>query len=135
MRTQTLFAAGLAALAFAPAALADWAISWSSIDTGGTQNVAAGSYRVSSTLGQHDAANRTAFLNYAVTTGYQAGAVVDCRADFNGDGFVDFFDFNDFVDCFEGIACPAGKSADFNGDGFADFFDFDEFVAVFEAGC
>lgn len=58
-----------------------------------------------------------------------------CAADFNGDGFVDFFDFDEFVQCFEGSACPPGKSADFNGDGFADFFDYDDFVAVFEAGC
>ncbi len=58
-----------------------------------------------------------------------------CPADFNGDGFLDFFDFDDFVACFEGGACPPGKSADFNNDGFADFFDFDDFVIAFEAGC
>lgn len=58
-----------------------------------------------------------------------------CAADFNGDGFLDFFDFDDFVVCFEGGACPPGRSGDFNGDGFADFFDYDDFVAAFEAGC
>ncbi len=58
-----------------------------------------------------------------------------CPADFNGDGFVDFFDFDEFVICFEGNACPPGASPDFNGDGFADFFDYDEFVIDFEAGC
>jgi endo-1,4-beta-xylanase len=58
-----------------------------------------------------------------------------CPADFNADGFLDFFDFDDFVACFEGSACPPGKSADFNADGFVDFFDFDDFVAAFEAGC
>jgi hypothetical protein len=58
-----------------------------------------------------------------------------CAADFNADGFVDFFDFNDFVDCFEGGTCPAGKTADFNADGFADFFDFNDFVDAFESGC
>ena len=56
-------------------------------------------------------------------------------ADFNNDGFVDFFDFNDFVNCFEGGSCPPGASADFNHDGFADFFDFNDFVSAFEAGC
>jgi murein tripeptide amidase MpaA len=55
-------------------------------------------------------------------------------ADFDGDGFVDFFDFDAYVQCFEGGACPAGKSADFDGDGFVDFFDFDAFVAAFENG-
>ncbi len=58
-----------------------------------------------------------------------------CAADFNGDGFVDFFDFDDFVVCFEGGACPPGRTADFNGDGFVDFFDYDDFVVSFEAGC
>ncbi|MDX2118996.1 MAG: transglutaminase domain-containing protein [Planctomycetota bacterium] len=54
-----------------------------------------------------------------------------CGADFNGDGFLDFTDFDDFVTAFEsGIA-----SADFNADGFLDFTDFDAFVSAFEAGC
>lgn len=54
-----------------------------------------------------------------------------CNADFNGDGFLDFTDFDDFVGAFE-----AGTgSADFNGDGFLDFTDFDDFVGAFEAGC
>ena len=54
-------------------------------------------------------------------------------ADFNGDGFVDFFDYDDYVACFEGT-CPPGLDADFNGDGFVDFFDYDDFVFAFE-GC
>jgi hypothetical protein len=66
---------------------------------------------------------------------YTLHARRECPADFNDDGFVDFFDFDDFVACFEGSACPAGKSADFNADGFADFFDFDDFVNAFGLGC
>jgi hypothetical protein len=58
-----------------------------------------------------------------------------CPADFNVDGFLDFFDYDDYVACFEGEACPPGKTADFNGDGFADFFDYDDFVTAFEQGC
>jgi hypothetical protein len=58
-----------------------------------------------------------------------------CRADFNGDGFLDFFDYDDYVACFETGTCPPGKDADFNGDGFADFFDYDDFVSAFELGC
>ena len=61
--------------------------------------------------------------------------VIGCRADFNGDGFLDGFDYDDFVACFEGVACPATKTADYNGDGFADGFDYDDFVAAFEFGC
>jgi len=53
------------------------------------------------------------------------------RADFNNDGFLDFTDFDAFVQSFE-----AGTAAtDFNEDGFLDFTDFDAFVAAFESGC
>jgi hypothetical protein len=58
-----------------------------------------------------------------------------CPADFNEDGFLDFFDYDDYVNCFEGGPCPPGKDADFNNDGFVDFFDYDAFVAAFERGC
>ena len=58
-----------------------------------------------------------------------------CVADFNFDGFIDFFDYDAFVACFEGLACPPGRDPDFNGDGFVDFVDYDEFVEVFELGC
>jgi predicted outer membrane repeat protein len=58
-----------------------------------------------------------------------------CPADFNEDGFLDFFDYDDYVTCFETGVCPPGKTADFNGDGFGDFFDYDAFVLAFETGC
>jgi hypothetical protein len=69
---------------------------------------------------------------------FYAGAdvrlTVSARADFNQDGFLDFFDYAEFVECFEGN-CPPGLSADFNGDGFVDFFDYLDYVFRFEAGC
>jgi hypothetical protein len=74
-----------------------------------------------------------------------------CPSDFNGDGFVDFFDFDDYVACYEGGngdgwgpdgeegewsgPCPPNTSADFNLDGFIDFFDLDEFIANFARSC
>ena len=54
-----------------------------------------------------------------------------CRADFNGDGQVDFFDYLDFVDAF----ANEDPSADYNGDGQIDFFDYLDFIADFAAGC
>lgn len=54
-----------------------------------------------------------------------------CAADFNGDSFLDFTDFDDFVVAFEAGAA----SADFNQDDFLDFTDFDAFVGAFESGC
>jgi hypothetical protein len=61
--------------------------------------------------------------------------IYHCPADFNDDGFLDFFDFDDFVLCFESENCPPDRSADFNNDGFVDFFDFDDFVLAFQTGC
>lgn len=58
-----------------------------------------------------------------------------CRADFNEDGFVDGFDYDDFVSCFEGDRCPRFMNPDFTGDGFVDGFDYDAFVRAFEEGC
>ncbi len=58
-----------------------------------------------------------------------------CPADFDGDGTVDFFDYDAFVVCFEGGACPDGKTADFDNDGTVDFFDYDAFVQAFETPC
>ncbi|XVJ58674.1 MAG: hypothetical protein HEQ23_04435 [Tepidisphaera sp.] len=61
-------------------------------------------------------------------------AITPCPPDFNCDGFLDFFDYDAFVECFETEVCGA-NTADFNADGFVDFFDYDAFVAAFEAGC
>jgi hypothetical protein len=58
--------------------------------------------------------------------------IATCPADFNADGSADFFDYDDFVLCFEDPGCVGG---DFNADGSIDFFDYDDFVAAFEAGC
>lgn len=63
------------------------------------------------------------------------GPLHECRADFNDDGFVDFSDYDAFVQCFEGEGCPAGRTADINGDGFVDFFDYDAFIEDFDFGC
>ncbi|MDX2117613.1 MAG: GC-type dockerin domain-anchored protein [Planctomycetota bacterium] len=60
-----------------------------------------------------------------------AHAQLPCEADFNGDGFVDFTDFDEFVSLFE----DGASGGDFNNDGFIDFTDFDAFVTAFEGGC
>jgi hypothetical protein len=55
----------------------------------------------------------------------------DCRADFNYDGTVDFFDYLDFVQAFD----AQSMEADFNFDGALDFFDYLDFAQAFDAGC
>ncbi len=65
------------------------------------------------------------------TPGYAPTLVLDVRvgavADFNGDGTVDFFDYDDFVVAFE----SGDPLADFNQDCAIDFFDYDDFVVAF----
>jgi hypothetical protein len=58
-----------------------------------------------------------------------------CVPDFNGDGFIDFFDYLDFVTCLEDAPCPEDRTSDVNRDGFSDVTDWIEFVAAFEQGC
>ncbi len=96
-----------------------------------------------------DAANHTYFsltsvtLSPSGTVGYlefTSGAATTvsmppCAADFNRDCAVDFFDYDDFITCFEGDGCPAGRTADFNHDTATDFFDFADFVDAFETPC
>ncbi len=55
----------------------------------------------------------------------------NCRADFNADGTVDFFDYLDFVDAFS----SGLPTADFNADSIVDFFDYLDFVDAFSVGC
>ena len=66
----------------------------------------------------------------AVLTGAYPSCA-SCPPDFNGDGFLDFFDYDEYVAAFE----QGDPMTDFNGDGFLDFFDYDAFVTAFEAGC
>ncbi len=74
-------------------------------------------------------------VNFANIAGNQYVDLTSCAADFNGDGFLDFFDYDDYVNCFETGTCPSGRTADFNGDEFVDFFDYDAYVSAFESGC
>ncbi|MBL8761475.1 MAG: lamin tail domain-containing protein [Phycisphaerae bacterium] len=54
-----------------------------------------------------------------------------CPADFNGDGFVNGNDYDEFASAFD----VADMAADFNGDGFVNGNDYDEFASAFDAGC
>jgi|CXWL01.1.fsa_nt_gi hypothetical protein len=117
------------------AAQAQYTIDWYTIDGGGMMNATGGAYELSSTAGQPDAGTIFTPGRYMIEGGFWNTGLLPCPADFNGDGSVDFFDYDDFVTCFEGGACPPGRSADFNGDGSVDFFDYDDFVIAFETPC
>jgi len=61
----------------------------------------------------------------------QAQLIPPCLADFDGDGFLGYRDFDAFVVSFE----SGGAGSDLNGDGALTFEDFDAFVGAFERGC
>lgn len=56
---------------------------------------------------------------------------INCPADFNRDGTIDFFDYLDFVASFS----SNDPAADFNADMAIDFFDYLDFVAAFSGVC
>ncbi len=58
-----------------------------------------------------------------------------CSADFDADGFLDFFDQDVFIACFECDQCPIWRTGDFDNNGSVDGADDDAFVAAFEDGC
>jgi hypothetical protein len=60
---------------------------------------------------------------------YDCGA--SCAADRNGDGSLDFFDVQDFLNDFT----AQDASADMNGDGSWDFFDVQSYLNLFSDGC
>jgi hypothetical protein len=56
--------------------------------------------------------------------------VCNIMAEINGDGFLDFFDYDAFIEAFE---AGNGCIADLNVDGSIDFFDYDLYVVAFES--
>jgi serine protease AprX len=87
------------------------------------------------TASEGGASDRLFVRGYGIIDAAAAAPIFPCRGDINDDGFLDFFDYDAFVTCFEGEACPACQTADHNGDGFVDFFDYDDYVRTFELGC
>jgi len=57
--------------------------------------------------------------------------VEECPGDFNGDGTLDFFDVQAFLNAY----AQANPIADINADGQIDFFDVLAFLGAFSAGC
>lgn len=111
---------------------------WSSIAGGGGWMSTSG-FELVGTVGQAPASEILTDGNITLYNGFWGPGAADtrvrCPADFNRDQAVDFADYDAFVSCFEGDACPPGKTADFDRDGSVDAFDYDEFVGAFELPC
>ncbi|MEK6702278.1 MAG: hypothetical protein AABZ53_08445 [Planctomycetota bacterium] len=111
---------------------------WSSI-AGGSASMGENAFQLVGTAGQAPVSEVLTDGTFTLYNGFWVPATTGtrprCPADFNRDDAVDFADYDAFVSCFEGDACPPGRFADFNRDGAIDMFDYDDFVTAFEAPC
>ncbi|MGD9690205.1 MAG: hypothetical protein AB7K52_11180 [Phycisphaerales bacterium] len=140
MNTRSpLLAAMLPALLPALASAQQYALTWSSIDGGGTMQSAAGPYVLGGTIGQHDAgpdlagpgAPGTRIIGGFWAVGDQNAPA--CMADFNGDGNLDPDDLGDYINCY--FTTPPCAQADFNADGNVDPDDLGDYINAYFAGC
>ncbi|MCC6675583.1 MAG: hypothetical protein IT436_00440 [Phycisphaerales bacterium] len=76
------------------------------------------------------AASRSSLL-ILLAGAFSAQAAPCGPADLNGDGFVDFADYLEFLNLYD-VQDPR---VDFTGDGLVDFSDYLEFLNLYEAGC
>ena len=104
------------------------------VDGGGISNATGGVYTLSGTIGQPDAGPTLSGGAFSVDGGFWPAAisVTPCLADFNGDGFVNFFDISNFIAAFNAQNPAADIAAPF---GVWNFFDISAFIAAYNAGC
>ncbi len=118
-------------LILAANAVADYDLSWWTVDGGGAMWSAGGDYELSGTIGQADAGVVMSGGDYEVVGGFWLGVVPACLGDCNCDGAIDFDDINALV---AALSDPAGvcffPNVDINADGTVDFDDINGFVAI-----
>ncbi|MBL8880504.1 MAG: hypothetical protein JNG88_15435 [Phycisphaerales bacterium] len=138
-RTSLSVAAIIAAAFFGQTALAQYDLSWHTIDCGGATFSTGGTFSLGGTIGQHDAGGPMTGGTFSLTGGFWPGAVSTpgMPGDLNCDGLVNNFDINAFVIALSDPAlyqemfpgCDR-MNADINGDGLVNNFDIDPFVAL-----
>ena len=127
----------LFAAALAPAALAQFDLSWNTIDGGGATFSTGGGFELGGTIGQPDASlTPMTGGSFVVVGGFWAGVPAGCRGEMNCDGAINFADIDPFVAVLGGGPCcdPTGYNCDVNGDGAVNFADIDPFVALLSSG-
>jgi hypothetical protein len=121
----------LLTLTLAAPVLADYDLSWWTVDGGGAMWSTGGDYELSGTIGQADAGVVMSGGDYQVIGGFWLAAVPACLGDCNCDGVIDFDDINALVAVLSdpGSACFF-PNLDINADGAVDFDDINGFVAI-----
>jgi hypothetical protein len=117
----------------APAAGQTLDLSWHTVDAGGGFS-AAGNITLVGVIGQPDAGPDRAEMSagrYTLVGGLIPAAGARCRADCDGSGSLEFFDFL----CFQDHFARGEPEADCDASGEIDFFDFLCFQNEFAMGC
>lgn len=105
------------------------------IDGGGVINAAGGSYTLSGTIGQHDAAPTLTGGGYALSPGFWPAAVIaaPCPADLAPPfGVLNFFDVSAYLTAYNAQDPAADFALPF---GVFNFFDVSAFLSAYNAGC
>ncbi|MGQ0626925.1 MAG: EF-hand domain-containing protein [Phycisphaerales bacterium] len=138
MTTRTLLTSSIsstiAIVLLAAPARAQLAIASFTIDGGGGTS-AGGAFTLMGTIGQHDAGAMSAGA-VAIAGGFWIGSRRPaCPTDFNGDGFVEPGDLDEFITSYFSTDPAEVARCDFNADGFVEPGDLDEFITAFFEGC
>ncbi len=128
-----LIAAGLGA----HAALAQYDLSWWTVDGGGQMFSTGGGYELGGTIGQPDASVTVMTGGtYSLSGGFWT-ATLPFPGDINCDGVVNFADINALIVALSGEAAYYAQypncnflNADCNGDGIVNFADINAFIAL-----
>ena len=129
MKRRTALLALVATLLLcASPALAQPAITWSTIDCGGGTSTG-GAFTLSGTIGQFDAAPPAAGGAFTVTGGYWT--YKPCPPDFNADGVVSIDDLFLYINAY----FSGAPTADFNGFGGVTIDDLFLYINAYFTGC
>jgi len=111
----------------------DLTIIRSTVDGGGGA-MSGGTFTLRGSIGQHDASmGPMSEVGFDVLGGFWTPSVIGspCPADLNGDGVLNFFDLQIFLQAFS----AQDPIADFNDDTVFDFFDVLAFLNAYSLGC
>ncbi|MFN0132661.1 MAG: GC-type dockerin domain-anchored protein [Phycisphaerales bacterium] len=137
LRTCIISAAALlATLVLAPAAHAQFAIDWSSIDCGGG-DTAGGTFTLSGTIAQPDAAAPITGGTFAITGGFWAGAPIPCYANCDGSSLAPILNVND-SGCFLNRFAVGDPYANCDGSSAVPILNVNDFLCflnTFAVGC
>ena len=131
MKILTLTAVASAGL-LAAAAGAQPTMPWFTIDAGGGTS-AGGSFTLSGTIGQCDAAAPMTGGGFTLTGGFWAG-MGGCATDWNGDGQVNSSDISSFLTSWLQSVQDGTLAADFNNDGGVNSTDISAFLTAWLTG-